>query len=96
MLILRLKIKWKILKERKSLLYIKTITSFYESKMCDIDKVEDEKIKLIQKKNLKEMDEFIMNPDFTSQDVFKKHSEFIFTNSNEPMSADTVEKLEEK
>ena len=36
------------------------------------------KCKLIQKKNLKrEMDEFIMNPDFTSQDVFKKHSEFI-------------------
>ena len=62
--------------------------------MCDIDKVEDEKIKLIQKKNLKrEMDEFIMNPDFTSQDVFKKHSEFIFTNSNEPMSADTIREV---
>ena len=89
-----IKDKMEDFERREKALYIKTITSFYESKMCDIDKVEDEKIKMIQKKNLKrEMDEFTMNPDFTSQDVFKKHSEFIFTNSNEPMSADTIREV---
>ena len=36
------------------------------------------------------MNEFIMNPDFNSQDVFKKHKDFIFTLSNEPMSGDTI------
>ena len=30
--------------ERRKSFYIKTITSFYESKMNDIDKVEDEKM----------------------------------------------------
>lgn len=79
---------------REKALYIKTITSFYESKMNDIEKNEDENVKEIQSKNLKkEMNDFIMNPDFTSQDVFKKHSEFIFTNSNEPMSADTIREV---
>jgi hypothetical protein len=79
---------------REKSLYIKTITSFYESKINDIEKNEDEIVKEIQSKNLKkEMNDFIMNPDFTSQDVFKKHSEFIFTNSNEPMSADTIREV---
>ena len=36
------------------------------------------------------MNQFIVNPDFTSQDVFSKHPDFIFTGSNKPMSADTI------
>ena len=35
------------------------------------------------------MNEFLQNPDFNSQDVFKKHKDFIFTNGN-PMSGDTI------
>ena len=38
---------------REKALYIKTITSFYESKMNDIEKNEDENVKEIQSKNLK-------------------------------------------
>ena len=72
-------------------IYVNNILSFYETKLSDINKREDESIKSIQKKNLKgEMDEFLMNPDFINQDVFKKHSEFIFTDSNEPMSGETI------
>ena len=52
MLILTKDLKWKILKDKS--LYIKTITFLH--KMCDADKVEDDKIKLIQKKILKDMD----------------------------------------
>tara|TARA_A100001037_G_scaffold14870_1_gene13384 strand:- start:22932 stop:25730 length:2799 start_codon:yes stop_codon:yes gene_type:complete len=78
--------------ERKEkTLYIKGVLSFYESKFLDIENVDDENIKKIQKKNLKkEMDEFILNPDFCHQDIFKKHNDFIFTDSNEPMSGETI------
>ena len=36
------------------------------------------------------MNNFIVNPYFGPQDVFAKHSDFIFTTSKEPMSADTI------
>ena len=36
------------------------------------------------------MKQFLDNPDFCSQDIFKKHSKFIFSVTNEPMSADTI------
>ena len=36
------------------------------------------------------MNQFIVNPDFSSQDIYSKHPDFIFTLSNEPMSADTI------
>ena len=77
--------------KKERFFYIKEVISFYESKLSSINNIKDDSILDIQNKNLKkEMNEFILNPDFMSQDIFKKHSEFIFTESNEPMSADTI------
>ena len=73
--------------------YVRVITDYYNSKINLIKDKEDidEDVREKQIKNLeKEMNEFIMNPDFNSQDVFKKHKDFIFTLSNEPMSGDTI------
>ena len=73
--------------------YIQTMIDYYQSKLTFISKNEDisEELRVLQTKNLeKEMNDFIMNPDFNSQDIFKKHKDFIFTLSNEPMSAETI------
>ena len=72
--------------------YISLMNTFYEQKLASIQKSGlSEKVKKKQFKNLqKEYNSFILNPDFHSQDVFQKHKDFIFTSSNEPMSADTI------
>ena len=73
--------------------YVIVITDYYQSKMDEIEKneVSSTKIKEKQMHNLKrEMDEFILNPDFCYQDIFQKHKDFIFTRSNKPMDADTI------
>ena len=72
--------------------FINDILKFYEQKLNDITRKDelDETLRKIQSKNLKkEMNSFLTNPDFNSQDVFKKHTDFIFTIGN-PMSGDTI------
>jgi superfamily II RNA helicase len=72
--------------------YVQSILTFYEQKIGDINRSDvDSTIKELQTKNIsREMNEFLLHPDFCQQDVFKKHSDFIFTITNEPMSADTI------
>ena len=73
--------------------YIRTLTEYYQSKLNEIQNNEEllEKRKEKQTNNLKrEMNEFLLNPDFCHQDVFQKHKDFIFTRSNKPMDADTI------
>jgi len=73
--------------------YTVRITEYYHSKLNEIQKNEgvSEKRKEKQTNNLKrEMNEFLLNPDFCHQDVFQKHKDFIFTRSNKPMDADTI------
>ncbi len=72
--------------------YVQSILAFYEQKIGDINRSDiDSTIKELQIKNItREMNEFLLHPDFCQQDVFKKHSDFIFTITNEPMSADTI------
>lgn len=69
------------------------VMTYYDSKLNDIRKNDEitEEVRRVQEKNLmREMNNFIVNPYFGPQDVFAKHSEFIFTTSKEPMSADTI------
>ena len=72
--------------------YISTMDSFYNQKLSEIQRSDlKDKIKNRQIKNLKvEHNQFIQNPDFHPHDIFQKHKDFIFTSSNEPMSADTI------
>ena len=73
--------------------FITKVIAYYESKLNDIRKNEEteKSVKVIQEKNImKEMNNFIVTPYFGPQDVFAKHSDFIFTTSKEPMSADTI------
>ena len=75
-------------------IYIKNIINLYENRIKDIDNTEDNDLKLLQHNNLKkEMESFILNPDFNKQDIYKKHTDFIFTSSNEPMSSETIRKV---
>ena len=72
------------------------VLSYYESKLNDVRKNEQtlQMVKSIQEKNLmKEMNNFIVNPYFGPQDVFAKHSDFIFTTSKEAMSGDTIREV---
>ena len=72
-------------------LFIKNMIDFYNQKIKDIYRTDlDDTIKKKQEKNLvKEMNHFLENPDFNSQDIFQKHKDFIFTLGN-PMSGDTI------
>tara|TARA_B100001094_G_scaffold279321_1_gene289406 strand:+ start:72 stop:2840 length:2769 start_codon:yes stop_codon:yes gene_type:complete len=72
--------------------YTIEMINFYEQKIKDIKRSDvSENIQEKQIQNLtKEMNSFLLNPDFCYQDVFKKHSDFIFTITNEPMSAETI------
>tara|TARA_B100002051_G_scaffold273908_1_gene313749 strand:+ start:2511 stop:5339 length:2829 start_codon:yes stop_codon:yes gene_type:complete len=72
--------------------YIDNVQKFYIQKINQINNSEiDSKIKSNQLKNIKqELNQFLESPDFCHQDIFKKHKKFIFTNSSEPMSADTI------
>ena len=72
--------------------YISIMNQYYNQKINDIKRSEiEDKIKKKQIKNLKrEYNHFIENPDLNYHDIFKKHKDFVFTYSNEPMSADTI------
>ena len=73
--------------------FIDKIINYYQRKVSDIQNNNEisEHTRNIQERNLlKEMNQFIVNPDFSSQDIYSKHPDFIFTLSNEPMSADTI------
>ena len=86
-------LKMDIFDKREKNDFITTMIEYYKTKVKDIYKNEeiDDKIKEIQEtKLLKEMNQFIINPDFNVQDVFSKHPDFIFTNTNKPMSSDTI------
>ena len=71
--------------------YIEDVSKYYLSCIHDIDRSEVNKdLKRLQKNNLnKEFKTFTDNPDFSYQDVFKKHDDFCFT-MNDPMSGDTI------
>ena len=67
--------------------YIQNMNNYYESLL---DNIKDNNL---QYKNLKrEFNNFIANPDFCKQDIFKKHSKYTFVD-NEPMSGDTIKKI---
>jgi len=69
--------------------YIHSVSETYEwaKKQCE---KEDSEHKVSQLKNLeRETQEFLKNPDFRPQDVFKKHPSYCFTNG-EPMSGDEI------
>ena len=70
--------------------YINTIRQYYEQKINFVQNNDSTKlIRDLQSKNLKkELNLFLKNPDFNKQDVFKKHSDFIFT--DQPMSGDII------
>ncbi len=86
--------KMHLFEKKEKNTYITSIINYYESKLNDISKLDNESLKKIQTSNIKkEMNEFIEYPDFCTQDIFKKHPDFIFTNSNEPMSADTIREV---
>lgn len=72
--------------------YVLSMLAFYEQKIGDVKRSDvSSEIADLQINNLtKEMNEFLLHPDFCQQDVFKKHSDFIFTITNEPMSAETI------
>ena len=71
--------------------YIEDVSIYYLSCINDINRSEVYKdLKKIQKNNLnKELNKFTDNPDFSYQDIFKKHDDYCFT-MNEPMSGDTI------
>ena len=75
--------------------YIVNVSNIYNRKLNDIKRSDiSDKLKTIQTKNiLKEKRMFENNPDFNYQDVFKKHKDFIFTKSNEPMSGETIREI---
>jgi superfamily II RNA helicase len=90
-----IKEKMELYDKKEKTTYISNIISFYESKINEIKKNDyTDTIKEKQKKNIEtEMNNFILNPDFSSQDIFQKHPDFIFTNSNEPMSGETIREV---
>ena len=87
-----IKEKMEIFDRKEKSSFIQNILKFYDQKILFTEKNEniDDKIRKIQLNNIKkEMTGFLQNPDFNSQDIFKKHKDFIFTNGN-PMSGDTI------
>ena len=82
--------------KREKFSFIKNMTDFYQQKLNFIEKEEEkeESIKELQIKNLtNEMNSFLLNPEFNSQDIFQKHRDFIFTKSNKPMDANTIREV---
>ena len=70
-------------------LYIQKILEYYEWCIVRCQKNEDDNMR-IQIKNLeKEQTEFLRNPDFRYQDVYRKHPSYCFT-KGEPMSGDDI------
>jgi superfamily II RNA helicase len=72
--------------------FTQTVSGIYQNKLNEIKKSDiDKSKKQKREKNiLKEMNNFVSNPDFCYQDIFQKHKDFIFTKSNKPMDANTI------
>ena len=70
--------------------YISDMSIFYEQCIykCEGTENEDRKIKNLRK----EMDHFLLCPDFREQDIYKKHPEYCFTHGD-PMSGDEIKKI---
>lgn len=77
--------------EKEKYNYISEIQKYYQSLL---DKLENNNCKNnISYKNLnKEYNEFINNPDFCQQNIYKKHPEFCFTDK-EPMSDNKIREI---
>ena len=72
--------------------YTSIIIQFYMNCIEKINK-SDTNNKKQQLKNIKkELSDFTNNPDFNRQDIFKKHSDYCFTD-NEPMSGESIKKI---
>ena len=67
--------------------YVSNMIDFYHKciSKCKDSENENNKIKNLKK----ELDEFVLNPDFRKPDIYKKHSNYCFTN-HEPMSGDEI------
>ena len=74
--------------------YTEDMTNFYNGLFEDIKKTElSDKVKELQRKNLsKEFKEWLAEPDFCYQDIFKKHPKYCFT-SVEPMSGSKIKEV---
>ena len=74
--------------------YISDMTIFYNGLFEDIKSSENsDKIKDLQTKNLmKEFKEWLSEPDFCYQDIFKKHPKYCYT-SVEPMSGSKIKEV---
>jgi len=74
--------------------YVEDMTNFYNGLFEDINKNDlSDKVKELQRKNLlKEFKEWLDNPDFCYQDIFKKHPKYCFT-SVEPMSGSKIKEV---
>jgi len=70
--------------------YISDVSSFYEKCIYKGQHLENTKVVLTNLK--KELSEFIGNPDFRSQDIFKKHSSYCFSRG-EPMSGQEIKNI---
>lgn len=80
--------------KKERLIFIQKVILFYEQKINYIQKNEDDNLRKNQIKNLhKELNYFKKFPDFQKQDIYKKHKDFIFTKSNEPMSGETIKSI---
>ena len=91
-----IKEKMDLFDEKQKNEYITNMINYYETKLTEIknNKQLRKEVRDIQEKNLsKEMNQFIINPDFSAQDIYSKHQDFIFTTSNEPMSGDTIRQV---
>lgn len=66
--------------------YISAIINYYDKY------IQKSKDKIVLKNLEKEKNKFIENPDFRSQDIYKKHPNFCFTNF-EPMSGDEIRSI---
>lgn len=72
-------------------IFCQKVNDYYDIKLKDIQRndIITDDLKKIQLHNLtKEKKQFMKYPDFNSQDVFKKHKDFIFT--KHPMSGDVI------
>ena len=87
--------KIKIYDENEKNKFISSVINFYNSCIHKINNSNNEN-KDNQLKNIeKELSEFIENPDFSNQDVFRKHTDYCFTDI-EPMDASSIRKIKKE
>tara|TARA_B100000902_G_C27302937_1_gene913853 strand:- start:1729 stop:2889 length:1161 start_codon:yes stop_codon:yes gene_type:complete len=85
--------KTEIFEKKEKDIYIQSVVNYYHQKINYIERSKN-KSKQKQIKNLKkELQYFQSIPDFQKQDIFKKHKDFVFTKSNEPMSRETIKNV---